>query len=498
MLDPKKCATEVRGLAKPWNGSLEKIDDFRWRIPSDYKDGMRVDAVVVTDENGLEVAREGEALEQLANSAHLPGICEPAMAMPDIHSGYGFPIGGVGATVVRDGVITPGGIGFDINCGVRLVRTNLELSDVSPRVKSLIDRLYRDVPSGLGTRGPIQLEAGQVRDVLEQGAHWAVKAGYGTFDDIECTEERGRMGSAQASAVSAKAIERGMPQLGTMGSGNHFVEIQVVEEILDSRAAKAFGLLEGQVVVMIHTGSRGLGHQVCTDYLAAMNAALKKYSITVPDRQLACAPLESPEGQRYFAAMAAAANFAWANRQCITHWVRQAFARELGSTPEKLGMGLLYDVCHNIAKIEEHVIDGVTKKVCVHRKGATRAFAPGHPNVPAVYRSVGQPVIVPGDMGRNSYVLVGTERAMEISFGSTCHGAGRVMSRAQAARSRRSEEVRQALREAGVYARSASRAALAEESPEAYKDVNDIVDITHRAGISMKVARLRPLGVVKG
>lgn len=485
-------------MAKPWNGSLEKIDDFRWRIPAGYKEGMRVDAVVVTDENGLEVAREGEALEQLANSAHLPGICEPAMAMPDVHSGYGFPIGGVGATVVRDGVITPGGIGFDINCGVRLLLTNLELSDVSPRIKSLVDKLYRDVPSGLGTRGPIQLQEGQVREVLEQGAYWAVKAGYGTFDDIERTEERGRMDGAQANAVSAKAIERGMPQLGTMGSGNHFVEIQVVEEILDSTAAKAFGLLEGQVVIMIHTGSRGLGHQVCTDYLTAMNAALKKYSITVPDRQLACAPLESPEGQRYFAAMAAAANFAWANRQCITHWVRQTFAREFGSTPERLGMALLYDVCHNIAKIEEHVIDGVTKKVCVHRKGATRAFAPGNPNVPAVYRSVGQPVIVPGDMGRNSYVLVGTERAMEISFGSTCHGAGRVMSRAEATRSRRPEEVCEALREAGVYARSASRAALAEEAPEAYKDVNDIVDITHQAGISTKVARLRPLGVVKG
>ncbi len=481
-----------------WNGPLERVDECRWRIPMHYKPGMRVDAVVVTDSGGLEIARDGEALEQLANSACLPGICQPALAMPDIHSGYGFPIGGVGATTLEDGVITPGGIGFDINCGVRLVRTNLELEDAAPRVKALIDRLYRDVPSGLGTRGPVQLGADEVRTVLEHGAEWAVRSGYGSPADLECTEDGGRMNAADATAVSAKAVERGMPQLGTMGSGNHFIEIQVVEEVLAEDVAKVFKLYENQVVMMIHTGSRGLGHQVCTDYLSTMNAALKKYGISVPDRQLACAPIKSPEGQQYFAAMACAANFAWANRQCITHWARQAFGREFGSTPESLGMTLLYDVCHNIAKIEEHQVDGGLRKLCVHRKGATRAFPPGHPDLPEVYRHVGQPVIVPGDMGRNSYVLRGARAAMEVSFGSTCHGAGRIMSRNEALRARRSGEVRDALAESGVYARSASKSALAEEAPEAYKNVNDIVDITHKAGISTKVARLRPLGVVKG
>ncbi len=485
-------------MSSAWNGPLERIDEFRWRIPKHYKQGMRADAVVVTDRQGLEVARDGEALEQLANSACLPGICQPALAMPDIHSGYGFPIGGVGAMRLEDGVITPGGIGFDINCGVRLVKTNLELADAVPKIKSWIDRLYRDVPSGLGARGPIQLGADEVRRVLECGAEWAVRAGYGSRADLECTEERGRMEAADAAAVSARAVERGMPQLGTMGSGNHFVEIEVVEEVLEPDVAKIFGLYVDQVVMMIHTGSRGLGHQVCTDYLTTMSAALKKYGISVPDRQLACAPFESPEGQRYFAAMACAANFAWANRQCITHWARQATAREFGSTPESLGMTLLYDVCHNIAKIEEHSVDDRLRKLCVHRKGATRAFPPGHPEVPAAYRDVGQPVIVPGDMGRNSYVLVGAPRAMEVAFGSTCHGAGRLMSRNEALRARKSDGVKQSLAEAGIYARASSRSSLAEEAPQAYKDVNDIVDITHRAGISMKVARLKPLGVVKG
>lgn len=485
-------------MSSAWNGPLERIDELRWRIPKHYKQGMRADAVVVTDRQGLEVARDGEALEQLANSACLPGICQPALAMPDIHSGYGFPIGGVGAMRLEDGVITPGGIGFDINCGVRLVKTNLELADAVPKIKSWIDRLYRDVPSGLGARGPIQLGADEVRRVLECGAEWAVRAGYGSRADLECTEERGRMEAADAAAVSARAVERGMPQLGTMGSGNHFVEIEVVEEVLEPDVAKIFGLYVDQVVMMIHTGSRGLGHQVCTDYLTTMSAALKKYGISVPDRQLACAPFESPEGQRYFAAMACAANFAWANRQCITHWARQATAREFGSTPESLGMTVLYDVCHNIAKIEEHSVDDRLRKLCVHRKGATRAFPPGHPEVPAAYRDVGQPVIVPGDMGRNSYVLVGAPRAMEVAFGSTCHGAGRLMSRNEALRARKSDGVKQSLAEAGIYARASSRSSLAEEAPQAYKDVNDIVDITHRAGISMKVARLKPLGVVKG
>ncbi|MCR4427011.1 MAG: RtcB family protein [Firmicutes bacterium] len=481
-----------------WKGPLEKVDEYRWRVPTAYKPGMKVDGIAFADAAGIEAARRGDALEQLANSACLPGIQVAALAMPDIHSGYGFPIGGVGATDAETGVITPGGIGFDINCGVRLLRTNLSAREVTPHVQRLVDRLYRDIPSGTGSKGPIKLDAEEVRKVLEEGAAWAVRAGYGSEEDLEYTEERGRMNGADARAVSERAIQRGMPQLGTMGSGNHFLEIQVVEEVIDPGAAQAFGLYEGQVVIMIHSGSRGLGHQVCTDYLESMQGAVAKYGISVPDRQLACAPLKSPEGARYFAAMACAANFAWANRQCIMHWTRQAVASELGSTPSALGMTLLYDVCHNIAKLEDHVIQGRRTRVLVHRKGATRAFPPGHPDVPAAYRRVGQPVIVPGDMGRNSYVLLGTERAMQIAFGSTCHGAGRLMSRNEALRNRKADEVREALREAGVYARAASRGSLVEEAPEAYKDVNDVVNITHKAGISLKVAKLRPLGVVKG
>lgn len=480
-----------------WQGPLAQIDECRWRISKTYKSGMLTDAVVFTNQAGLEVAREGEALEQLANCAFLPGIISPAMAMPDIHAGYGFPIGGVGATDVASGVISPGGIGFDINCGVRLVRTNLELGEVAPRIKSLIDRLYREVPSGLGSKGKLVGE-NQFHRVLREGARWAVESGYGEEEDLEFTEEGGAMGAADPLAVSSRALVRGMPQLGTMGSGNHFLEVQVVDKIVNPELAEVFGLYLGQVVLMIHTGSRGLGHQICTDYLATMIEALKKYRIDLPDRQLACAPLASPEGQAYFVAMASAANFAWANRQCITHRAREVFAREFRSTPRKLGMTLLYDVSHNIAKIEEHISGGVAKRLCVHRKGATRAFGPGHPDLPPAYQKVGQPVIVPGDMGRNSWVLVGTNRAMELSFGSTCHGAGRIISRKEALRRQSSSQVREALAQAGVYARSASRSALAEEAPEAYKNVNEIVEICQRAGISRKVARLRPLGVVKG
>lgn len=485
-------------MSRQWLLPLERIDQCRWRIPQSYKPGMLAEAVVFTDEEGLEVAREGEALEQLANCAFLPGIISPVMAMPDIHAGYGFPIGGVGATDASSGVISPGGIGFDINCGVRVVRTNLKLGEVAPRLKPLVDRLFQEIPSGLGSKGKLHLAPDQVRGVLEKGALWAVKNGYGHESDLEFIEEGGRMLAADPAAVSERALERGMPQLGTMGSGNHFLEIQTVDRIVNPKVAEVFGLFEGQVVLMIHTGSRGLGHQVCTDYLSTMLQALKKYKIDLPDRQLACAPLASPEGKKYFAAMACAANFAWANRQFITHWAREAFAREFRSTPEKLGMTLLFDVCHNIAKIEEHVVAGRARRLCVHRKGATHAFGPGHPDLPLAYRQVGQPVIVPGDMGRNSWVLVGTKAALELSFGSTCHGAGRIISRKEALRRKDSNQVRQALLKDGIYARSASRSALAEEAPEAYKNVNEIVEICQRAGISKQVARLRPLGVVKG
>lgn len=481
-----------------WQGTIEQIAPCQWRIPKSYKPGMLEDVIVFTNEAGLIAAKEGEALEQLANTAFLPGITSFALAMPDIHAGYGFPIGGVGATDLKTGVISPGGIGFDINCGVRLVKTNLELSDVKSKIKTLIDRLYREIPSGVGSKGKLKLGNRELKAVLQNGARWAVEQGYGFSSDLEFSEEGGAMAEADPASVSERAMARGIPQLGTMGSGNHFLELQVVEAVVDQKIAKVFGLYEGQVVLMIHTGSRGLGHQVCTDYLATMNQAVKNYKLELPDRQLACAPLNSREGETYFAAMAAAANFAWANRQCITHWSREVFAQEFKSSPEKLGMELLYDVCHNIAKFETHLVEGKARELCVHRKGATRAFGPGRKEIPAKYRQVGQPVIVPGDMGRNSWILAGTETAMELTFGSTCHGAGRVMSRKEALRQQTAGQVQSALAKKGIYARAASRGALAEEAPEAYKNVNEIVEICQRAGISKQVAKLRPLGVVKG
>ncbi|MEW5866860.1 MAG: RtcB family protein, partial [Bacillota bacterium] len=467
-----------------WKGPLERVDEFRWRIPVTYKPGMRVPGLIYAEEKHIDDIREDQAPEQVANAAFLPGMVGMSLAMPDIHWGYGFAIGGVGATLTDCGVISPGGVGFDINCGVRMLRTNLFEQDVRPRLEQLVNQLFRDIPSGVGSTGVIKLRRDETAEVLEKGALWAVEKGYGWPRDLDHTEERGCMSGARAEKVSDRAVKRGMPQLGTLGSGNHFLEVQVVDEVYDEKVAERFGLREGQIVVMIHSGSRGLGHQVCTDHLAAMEQALSKYGIAIPDKQLACAPLQSPEGQSYFAAMACAANYAWANRQCIMHWTREAFAKVFGQSPERLGMELIYDVAHNIAKIEDHVVDGKRMKLCVHRKGATRAFPAGHRDVPAAYRDIGQPVLVPGDMGRNSYLLVGTERALAETFGSTCHGAGRVMSRAAAKKSVSGAALQAELRERGIIAKAASKASLAEETPEAYKDVNEVVRVCHEAGIS--------------
>ncbi len=482
-----------------WEGQLNKIDDYRWEIPQTYKPGMRVPGLVYADEAMLRAIKEEQSLEQVANVAFLPGIVGRSMAMPDIHWGYGFPIGGVAATRVSDGVVSPGGVGYDINCGVRLLRTNLNEDQVKPKIKELINSLFANVPSGLGSEGKIRVGDKEMNELLTDGAHWAVKRGFGLPEDLEVTEETGRMKGADPEKVSARAKKRGAPQSGTLGSGNHFLEVQVLREIYDEASAKAMGIDRiGQVLLLIHTGSRGLGHQVCDDHLRIMEGAVRRYGISLPDRQLACAPIESDEGKDYLAAMACAANYAWANRQCITHWARESFVKVFGKSLEELGMEQVYDVAHNIAKIEEHSIDGNMVTLCIHRKGATRAFPAGHKDVPQRYKEAGQPVLIPGDMGRRSYVAVGTERAMAETFGSTCHGAGRAQSRGAAKRALRGADVAAELAAKGITVKTGSMGSLAEEAPQAYKDVAQVVEVTHQAGISRKVAMTVPMGVVKG
>jgi len=478
---------------------LNRIDDYRWEIPQSYKAGMRVPGLIYTDEGMLSHIKEEQALEQVANVAFLPGIVYRSLAMPDIHWGYGFPIGGVAATRVSDGVISPGGVGFDINCGVRLLRTNLTEEEVRPRIGELVGALYRNVPSGVGSQGKLKLKEREMESVLLKGARWAVERGYGEARDLEVTEEQGAMEGADPEQVSAKAKQRGAPQLGTLGAGNHFIEVGVVDELYEPEVASVMGIERvGQVLLLIHTGSRGFGHQVCTDHLATMGTAVAKYGINIPDRQLACAPVRSPEGQAYFAAMACAANYAWANRQCITHWARESFMQVFSRSTSELGLEMIYDVTHNIAKMEEYEVEGKRLALCVHRKGATRAFPAGQPEVPDIYAGIGQPVLIPGDMGRYSYVLVGTQRAMAETFGSTCHGAGRVQSRSAAKRSLRGVDVARGLADQGITVKAGSMSSLAEEASAAYKDVAQVVEVAHRAGISRKVARSRPMGVVKG
>jgi len=482
-----------------WQGQLIKIDDYRWKIPENYKTGMKVPGLIYASQEMLESICEEQTLEQVANVAFLPGIVGYSFAMPDIHWGYGFPIGGVAAMDIKDGVVSPGGVGYDINCGVRLLRTSLSEAEVRPRIYELINALFHNVPSGLGSEGRIKVSQKEMNQLMVEGARWAVKRGLGSEEDLDATEEGGCLGGAGPIKISDKAVKRGMPQAGTLGSGNHFLEIQVVKEIFDSHIASIMGITEiGQILVLIHTGSRGFGHQVCTDHLRVMEGAVSKYGIKLPDRQLACAPIESSEGQDYLAAMACAANYAWANRQCIAHWVRESFSKIFGKSPEKLGMRQVYDVCHNIAKIEEHIVDGRKLRVCVHRKGATRAFPAGHKDTPTRYKEIGQPVLVPGDMGRCSFVAVGTQKAMSESFGSTCHGAGRALSRGAARRSMQGRDVARELENRGITIKAGNIPSLAEEASQAYKDITEVIEVVHQAGISRKVAMAIPMGVIKG
>ena len=483
-----------------WTKVLEKVGDNSWELPVSYKDGMRVPGRVFGDDALLEHIKEDQALEQVANVAFLPGIVGHSLAMPDIHWGYGFPIGGVAATATdQGGVVSPGGVGFDINCGVRLLRTQLSESEVRPRLRELMNTLIKEVPTGLGGGGRLRLDRKQVDQVLRRGAGWAVEQGYGVPDDLEVTEDRGCIAGADPQAVGDRPKTRGAPQLGTVGSGNHFLEVQAAAEILDPVAADAMGITElGQVAVLIHCGSRGLGHQVCTDSLKVIEAASDRYGIRLPDRQLAAVPVESPEGQAYLGAMRAAANFAWANRQCLAHWIRLAFSQVFGRPWRELGMAQVYDVSHNMAKIEEHLVDGKRMSLCVHRKGATRAFPPGHPETPERYRDIGQPVLVPGDMGRYSFLAVAGPRAMEQSFGSTCHGAGRAESRSKAKKLLKGRDIQQELADRGIIAIGHNWASLAEEAPIAYKDVADVMRVADQAGLCRPVVRFKPLGVIKG
>jgi tRNA-splicing ligase RtcB len=473
--------------------NINKIDDNIYEVPIGSRPGMRVPGRIFVSE-ALRAMVEPGTIDQVANVATLPGIVKYSMAMPDAHLGYGFPIGGVAAFREDGGIISPGGVGFDINCGVRLLRTDLDSKLVQPLISTLIDALFEAIPSGLGATGRLKASDQQLTEAFTSGSKWAVEQGYGVEADVTHCEESGQMEGADPAQVSAKARKRGRPQLGTLGSGNHFLEIQRVEEIFDEEKAKQFGLFKGQITIMIHCGSRGAGHQICTDHLEVLNQAVKKYNIEIPDKQLACAPLGSPEAERYFGGMVCAANYAWANRHIIAHWTREVFERYF---PEA-SLDLVYDVAHNVAKIEEHDVDGKRMRLYVHRKGATRAFGPSRREVPATYRSVGQPVLIPGSMGTASYVLCGNDNALNVSFGSACHGAGRVMSRSRATRLFNGKDVKAALNLQGIVVKATSPAMLAEEAPQVYKPSGDVVDVVHNLKIATKVAKLVPIGVSKG
>jgi tRNA-splicing ligase RtcB (3'-phosphate/5'-hydroxy nucleic acid ligase) len=487
-------------MSKPgYSGPLEQIDECCWRIPKSYKMGMLVEGRIFADDRLIEQIRSDQAPKQVANVTFLPGIQMASLAMPDIHWGYGFCIGGVCATdPAEGGVVSPGGVGYDINCGVRLMRTNLTVDDVQPRLEKLMEALFRQIPAGVGKGGPYQFGGKELRRLLADGSPYLATRGWATAGDIEHTEAGGCLPGAEPDNVSERALSRGGDQCGTLGSGNHFLEVQVVEEVVDPVAARTMGLEHNGICVMIHSGSRGLGYQVCDDALLNLRKAPAKYGIELPDRQLACAPVHSPEGQEYLGAMRCAANYAWANRQLLMWQTREIFAEFFGRTWESMQMNLVYDVAHNIAKMEQHEVDGRRRLLCVHRKGATRAFPPGHPELPDRYRQIGQPVIIPGDMGRASWVLVGQPGSMERTFGTTCHGAGRVMSRTAAIQHAQGRRIDRELAEKGIIAKCRSWKGLAEEQPAAYKDVSLVVDVVHRAGLASKVARLRPIGVVKG
>ncbi len=476
---------------------LERLDQSRIRIPR--IGAMHSDGLIYADSVTSRYLKGDNSPQQVANVACLPGLVGMSMAMPDIHWGYGFPIGGVAAFDVDEGVISPGGVGYDINCGVRLLRSSLTAEEVKPRIKELVDTLFGHIPAGVGSRrAEFKVSRSSLRELLVEGARWVAEKGWGEPRDILHLESQGVLQGADPGQLSDRAIERGLDQIGTLGSGNHFGEVGVVEEIYDRQAAQAFGLAEGMVTFMIHCGSRGLGYQVADDYMNMMKGSLIRHGIDLPDPQLVCAPISSEEGQRYLGAMRAAANYAFANRQMITHLAREVFEKVFSRSRQQIGLEVVYDVCHNIAKIEDHQYQGKQRKVCVHRKGATRAFPAGHPEIAEDYRDVGHPVLIPGDMGRYSYVLVGSEKAMEESWGSTCHGAGRLKSRSKAKKEMRGRQIDRELAEKGIYVRARSRGVLAEEASEAYKDVTDVVNVVEQAGITRKVARLRPLGNIKG
>ncbi len=475
---------------------IKKIDEWRFLIPR--TGAMRVPGLIFSSSELMPNIKEDQSLLQVVNVATLPGIVKHALAMPDIHWGYGFPIGGVAAFRVEDGIISPGGVGYDINCGTRLLTTALLAGEVRPKIKGLVSALFGAIPTGVGSRGRIRLSKKEGSEVAVKGASWAVQKGYGTKEDLERTEDQGVMRGADPAVVSDRAFKRGHDELGTLGSGNHFLEIQSVEEIYDEKIASIFNLFEGQLTVFIHSGSRGFGHQICDDFLKEMGTQVKDLGFDLPDRQLACAYIKSNPGKRYLGGMACAANYAWANRQIIMHWTRETFEKALEIGPNDLRMELLYDVCHNIAKLETHVVDGKKLTLCVHRKGATRSLPPGHPDVPQRYREVGQPVLIPGDMGSCSYILVGSQGAMEDSFGSTCHGAGRVLSRKQAIKAAKGRAINRELEDKGIFVQSRGKTTLKEEISEAYKDVSLVVEAVHMAGLAKKVAKLRPLGVIKG
>ncbi|MDW8401375.1 MAG: RtcB family protein [Gloeomargarita sp. SKYGB_i_bin116] len=477
---------------------FRRLDKAVWELPKEARPDMRVPARIFASAEMLDAAFRDRTAEQLVNTATLPGVLKYTMAMPDFHEGYGFPIGGVAAMDAKTGVISPGGVGYDINCGVRLMASHLEKEEVMPHLRDLTNALYRACPSGVGESGRIRVSSRELDELIVEGSRWALKRGLAREEDLAHTEEEGTLPGADPSKVSARARERGGDQIGSLGAGNHFLEIDVVEEIFDPEVAKAFGLQENQIVVQIHCGSRGFGHQICDDYVKSLQSSVRKYGISIPDRELVCAPIDSPEGRAYYGAMACAVNYAFVNRQVLAMGVREAFRDVLQGKVRNYDLYQVYDVAHNIAKFEEHEIDGKQVQVCVHRKGATRAFGPGRPEVPEAYRDVGQPVLVPGSMGTASYVLVGTKKAMELSFGSTCHGAGRVMSRAQALKKIWGPDLKQELEERGLVIRAGSTKGLAEEAPVAYKDVSQVVEVVQSAGLARKVARLRPLAVIKG
>jgi len=474
---------------------LQQIGEGVWEIPA--HGAMRVPARLYATDELIDKACEDNAPEQAMNVASLPGIIDAALAMPDMHWGYGFPIGGVAAFDCDEGIVSPGGVGYDINCGVRLMASPLQLDDTASHIRKLLNQLYDNVPSGVGVGGSIYTDERELTQLLLDGARWAVRKGYGVKADLECIEESGRLSGANPDVVSARAMKRGVGQIGTLGAGNHFLEVGCVDEVFDAEAAAAFGLAKGQLTVMIHCGSRGFGHQVCDDALPLMGKAASKYRIELPDRQLACAPIQSPEGQTYLGAMQAAVNYAFANRQVIAHLMRKSFKKVFGGGRNS-DLRTVYEVAHNIAKFENHLVDGVEKRVCVHRKGATRAFGPNHPDVPKAYRAVGQPVLVPGDMGTCSYVLAGTDEAMRQTFGSCCHGAGRAMSRHKAQRKAKGRDIAAEMAEDGILLRARSNRTIGEEMSEAYKDVSQVVDACELSGIARKIVRLRPLACMKG